>query len=53
VLANPVITAPIVGASRADQLAPSVAALDVRLEAALKAKLDELSHEFRMGDAVR
>jgi len=53
VLANPVITAPIVGASRADQLAPSVAALDVPLEAALKAKLDELSHEFRMGDAVR
>jgi aryl-alcohol dehydrogenase-like predicted oxidoreductase len=53
VLANPVITAPIIGASRADQLAASVAALDVRLDSALKAKLDALSQEFRMGDAVR
>ncbi len=53
VLANPVVTAPIVGASRADQLAASVAALEVKLDGALKAKLDELSHEFRMGDAAR
>ncbi|MGW8269928.1 MAG: aldo/keto reductase [Burkholderiales bacterium] len=53
VLANPVITAPIVGASRADQLAASVAALEVRLDPALKAKLDDMSHEFRMGDAAR
>jgi len=53
VLANPVITAPIVGASRAEQLAASVAALEVRLDPALKAKLDEMSHEFRMGDAAR
>ena len=53
VLANPVITAPIIGASRADQLAASAAALEFKLEPALKARLDELSHEFRMGDAVR
>jgi aryl-alcohol dehydrogenase (NADP+) len=53
VLSNPVVTAPIVGASRADQLAASVAALEVRLDPALKATLDELSHEFRMGDAAR
>jgi aryl-alcohol dehydrogenase-like predicted oxidoreductase len=53
VLANPVITAPIVGASRAEQLAASVAALEYRLDPALKAKLDEMSHEFRMGDAAR
>jgi len=53
VLANPVVTAPIIGASRANQLAASVAALDYTLDATLKAKLDELSHEFRMGDAVR
>jgi len=53
VLANPVITAPIVGASRAEQLAASVAALEVRLDPALKAKLDDMSHEFRMGDAAR
>ena len=53
VLANPAITAPIVGASRADQLAASVAALEYRLDPELKAKLDEMSHEFRMGDAAR
>ena len=53
VLANPVITAPIVGASRADQLAASVAALETKLDPALKTKLDEMSHEFRMGDAAR
>jgi len=53
VLANPVITAPIVGASRPYQLAGSVAALEVRLDPALKARLDELSHEFRLGDAAR
>ncbi len=53
VLSNPVVTAPIVGASRADQLAASVAALEVRLDPALRATLDELSHEFRMGDAAR
>jgi aryl-alcohol dehydrogenase (NADP+) len=53
VLANPVVTAPIVGASRADQLAASVAALEVKLDPALKVKLDQLSHEFRMGDAAR
>ena len=46
VLANPVITAPIVGASRAEQLAASVAALEVRLDPALKAKLDEMSYNF-------
>ena len=53
VLANPVVTAPIVGASKPEQLAASVAALELKLDAALKAKLDELSHEFRMGDAAR
>jgi aryl-alcohol dehydrogenase (NADP+) len=53
VLANPAITAPLIGASRPDQLNASVAALEVRLEAGLKAKLDELTHEYRMGDAVR
>jgi aryl-alcohol dehydrogenase (NADP+) len=53
VLANPAITAPLIGASRPDQLNASVDALEVRLEAGLKAKLDELTHEYRMGDAVR
>jgi aryl-alcohol dehydrogenase (NADP+) len=53
VLANPAITAPIIGASKPEQLQASVAALDVKLDASLKARLDELTHEFRMGDAPR
>jgi aryl-alcohol dehydrogenase-like predicted oxidoreductase len=53
VLANPAVTAPLVGASRPEQLKASVAAVDRKLDPALKAKLDELSHEYRMGDAVR
>lgn len=53
VLANPAITAPLVGASRPDQLKASVAAVELALDPALKAQLDDLTHEFRMGDAVR
>jgi len=53
VLAHPAITSPLVGASRPEQLKASVAAVDFRLDAGLKAKLDELTHEYRMGDAVR
>lgn len=53
VLANPAITAPIIGASRPEQLAANVAALDVKLDPAIKARLDEMTHEFRMGDAPR
>ena len=53
VLANPVITAPIVGASKPEQLADAVAAVSTPLDADLKATLDELTHEFRFGDAVR
>jgi aryl-alcohol dehydrogenase-like predicted oxidoreductase len=53
VLANPVITAPIIGASRPDQLAASVAALDAKLSPALKQRLDELTAEYRKGDAPR
>jgi aryl-alcohol dehydrogenase (NADP+) len=53
VLAHPAITAPLVGASKPEQLQASVAAVDLVLEPALKARLDELTHEFRMGDAVR
>jgi aryl-alcohol dehydrogenase (NADP+) len=53
VLANPVITSPIIGASKPEQLAASVAAVELKLDAGLKAKLDALTHEFRMGDAVR
>ncbi len=53
VLANPVITAPLLGASRPEQLADSLAAADYRLDPALKQKLDELTLDYRRGDAVR
>jgi len=53
VLANPVITSPIIGASRPDQLADSVAAVGAPLDGEVKAKLDELTHEFRFGDNAR
>ena len=53
VLANPAITAPIIGASKPGQLAASVAAAEVKLPAEVKARLDELTHDFRMGDAPR
>jgi aryl-alcohol dehydrogenase (NADP+) len=53
VMANPVITAPIVGASKPEQLAPVLAAATTKLDPALKARLDALTAEFRRGDAVR
>ena len=53
VLANPVITAPILGASRPDQLAAAVAALDEPLDAEIARRLDELTHEYRCGDHER
>ena len=53
VLANPVVTAPIVGASRPEQLAAAIAAAEARLAPELKARLDALTAEYRRGDAVR
>ena len=53
VLANPVITSPIVGASRPDQLADAVKALDTPLDGALLARLGELTYEYRFGDNAR
>jgi 1-deoxyxylulose-5-phosphate synthase len=53
VAAHPAVTSPIIGASRPAQLADSVAATKVHLDADLKARLDELTHEYRMGDAAR
>ena len=53
VLANPAITAPIVGASQPEQLADSLAAAETPLAADLKARLDELTHEWRAVDAER
>jgi len=53
VLANPVVTSVILGACRPEQLDETLSALDVVLDPALKHKLDELSHEYRYGDALR
>jgi 1-deoxyxylulose-5-phosphate synthase len=53
VLANPVITAPIIGASRPDQLGASLAATDFTLDEDLKRRLDDVTHDYRMGDAPR
>jgi aryl-alcohol dehydrogenase-like predicted oxidoreductase len=53
VMANPAITAPIIGASRPDQLRDSLAAADVKLPSDLKQRLDDLTAEYRRGDAVR
>ena len=53
VLANPVVTAPIIGASRPDQLGASLAATEFALDEELKRRLDDVTHEYRMGDAPR
>lgn len=53
VLAKPTITSAIIGASRPEQLADNVAALDAPLDAKLEAELDELTAEWRRGDAPR
>jgi aryl-alcohol dehydrogenase-like predicted oxidoreductase len=53
VLANAAITAPIIGASRPDQLSDSLAAAETGLSVDLKAKLDELTHGWRAVDADR
>jgi aryl-alcohol dehydrogenase-like predicted oxidoreductase len=53
VLANPTIAAPLLGASRPEQLDDSLAAAAWRLDPALKQKLDELTLEYRRGDSVR
>jgi aryl-alcohol dehydrogenase-like predicted oxidoreductase len=53
VMHNPAITAPILGASRPEQLDDTLAAADVKLEAGVLSQLDELTRQFRRGDAVR
>jgi 1-deoxyxylulose-5-phosphate synthase len=53
VLANPAITAPIVGASKPEQLADSLAAAETPMAADLKRKLDEVTHAWRAVDAER
>lgn len=54
VLSNTAITAPIIGASRPDQLADNLtAAEEGPLPKDLKAKLDEITHAWRAVDADR
>lgn len=52
-LANPIITAPIIGASKPEQLNDSIKAANTPLPTDLKQRIDELTHTFRMGDAAR
>ena len=53
VLANPIITAPIIGASLPEQLFDSLKALEVTLDDNLKQKLDDITAEYRRGDSLR
>jgi aryl-alcohol dehydrogenase-like predicted oxidoreductase len=53
VLANPAVTSAIIGASRPDQLSDTLAAVDLALDAELKAQLDDTTVEYRWGDAAR
>jgi 1-deoxyxylulose-5-phosphate synthase len=53
VLANKVITSPIIGASRPEQLDASLAALEFKLDEDLERQLDERTQEYRLGDAPR
>src|ERR1700685_3486436 len=51
VLANPAITSVILGASRVEQMTDTLSAADLKLDSALKTRLDEVSIEFRRGEA--
>ncbi|QNK68834.1 aldo/keto reductase [Variovorax sp. PAMC26660] len=53
VMANPLITAPLLGASRPEQLDATIAAAEYTIDPALKQKLDDLTAEYRKGDAPR
>jgi hypothetical protein len=53
VLANEAVTSPIIGASRPGQLDASLAAAGYALDPELKRQLDDLTQDYRMGDAPR
>jgi aryl-alcohol dehydrogenase-like predicted oxidoreductase len=52
VLANSAITSVVLGASRATQLVDTLAAVDLDVDAELKKQLDDLTDEYRRGDAT-
>jgi aryl-alcohol dehydrogenase (NADP+) len=51
-LAQPAITAPIIGASRLEQLEPALAAVDMSLPREVIERLDAISRKHRAGDPV-
>jgi aryl-alcohol dehydrogenase-like predicted oxidoreductase len=53
VLANPLITSAIIGASRAEQLSDTLAACEFALDPQIKTQLDEATVQYRWGDAAR
>ncbi len=53
VLANPLVSSAIIGASRPDQLTDTLAAADLVLDPEIKAQLEDLTVEYRWGDAAR
>src|SRR5438093_2398990 len=53
VLTHPAITSAIIGASRAEQLDDMFAAADKQMPADLKARLDDITREYRFGDDSR
>ena len=53
VMAQPTITAPLLGASKPEQLDATIAAASLKLDASLMDQLNKVTHGFRMGDAVR
>ena len=53
VMANPAVTAPIIGASRPEQLDETLAAAETPMAADLKKRLDDLTADYRRGDSAR
>jgi 1-deoxyxylulose-5-phosphate synthase len=53
VMANPAVTAPIIGASRPEQLDDTLKAAETPMSAELKQRLDDLTAEYRRGDSAR
>ncbi len=53
VLANPAITAPIIGASRPEQLVDTIKAAETPMPGELKQRLDDLTADYGRGDASR
>jgi aryl-alcohol dehydrogenase-like predicted oxidoreductase len=53
VLAHPAVTAPIIGASRPEQLDDVLPAVEKDLGADIKARLDTLTAAYRLGDDPR